>query len=140
MNLIEEESGRQDDSLRWGDVSEEEIEKRKEESKSRGEEEIAAKLEEEGKGVFANPKERSNDLEKNKSLAASLSSRADKGVSSSLKNRLQRLWGGFFGTEQIREQMTVLERRRRQASSSSPLPEAEPTEELLVEEPKKGPR
>merc|ERR1712192_48577 len=36
--------------------------------------------------------------------------------------------------------MTVVERKRRQAlPSSSPLPEAEPTEELLVEEPKKGP-
>merc|ERR1711971_288091 len=55
-------------------------------------------------------------IEKNESLAAS--------PSSSLLNSL----------------MTVVERKRRQAlSSSSPLPEAEPTEELLVEEPKKGP-
>ena len=144
MNLIEgEESGRRDDRLRWGDVSEEEMDEREEEkreSKSRREEERAAKLEGQGEGVFANPKERSNDLEKNESLAASPSSLADNGVRSSLKNQLRRLWSGFFGAEQIREQTTVLGRRRRQASSSSPLPEAEPTEELLVEEPKKGPR
>ena len=36
----------------------------------------------------------------------------------------------------------IIERNRRQVdpSSPSPLAEAEPTEELLVEEPKKGPR
>ena len=42
----------------------------------------------------------------------------------------------------LKSLMSVVERQRRQAfaSPSSPLPEAEPTEELLVEEPKKGPR
>ena len=41
----------------------------------------------------------------------------------------------------LKSLMTVVERQRRQAfASPSPLPEAEPTEELLVEEPKKGPR
>lgn len=138
MTLIEEESGRQDDRLKWGDVNElDEREEENRESKRRGEEEREAKLEEQGEGVFANPKERNNDLEKNESLAASL---ANKGVSSSSQNRLQMLWSRFFGGEQIGEQTTVLGRRRRQAFSSSPLPEAEPTEELLVEEPKKGPR
>jgi len=137
LTLIEEESGRQDDRLKWGDVNElDEREEENRESKRRGEEEREAKLEEQGEGVFANPKERSNDLERNESLAASLS---NKGVSSSPKNRLQMLWSRFFGAEQIKEQTTVLGRRRRQAFSSSPLPEAEPTEELLVEEPKKGP-
>jgi len=145
LTLIEEESGRQDDRLKWGDVNElDEREEENRESKRRGEEEREAKLEEQGEGVFANPKERNNDLEKNESLAASL---ANKGVSSSPKNRLEMLWSRFFGVEQIREQIgeqireqtTVLGRRRRQAFSSSPLPEAEPTEELLVEEPKKGP-
>ena len=41
----------------------------------------------------------------------------------------------------LKSLMSVVERQRRQAlPSPSPLPEAEPTEELLVEEPKKGPR
>ena len=45
-----------------------------------------------------------------------------------------------FANSKERSSVTVVERERRQALSSSPLPEAEPTEELLVEEPKKGPR
>ena len=45
-----------------------------------------------------------------------------------------------FSNSKERSSVTVVERERRQALSSSPLPEAEPTEELLVEEPKKGPR
>ena len=45
-----------------------------------------------------------------------------------------------FANSKERSSVTVVERERRQALSSSSLPEAEPTEELLVEEPKKGPR
>ena len=140
--MRDEESGRQDHRRsEWeAAASEEERNKIDEDWKSKNREEgetdaKSGKLEEQRKHVFANPKERSTVLEKNESLPGF--SFPDQRGSSALKNRLQRLWSRFFGPEQT----NFLERKRRQAaSSSSPLPEAEPTEELLVEEPKKGPR
>ena len=141
--MREGESGRQDHRSEWeATASEEERNKIDEDWKSKNREEgetdaKSGKLEEQRKHVFANPKERSTVLEKNESLAGFPSSLPNQGGSSALKNQLQRLWSRFFGPEQT----NFLERKRRQAaSSSSPLPEAEPTEELLVEEPKKGPR
>ena len=135
LQVSEEEEGGEKDFVEEGgrhadDVSEEEIDEREDDGKikSRREEEKAVK--EEG-----NPEER-NDSEKNLLTASPTSG---EGVSSSPKIRHQSLWSRFFGTEQ--HQTSVVERRRRQAASlSTPLPEAEPTEKLLVEEPKKGPR
>ena len=110
LNLIEG-SGRQDQRLNW-DASEAYLGggEMEEENKLL---EIESRQEE----TVAKIEERKK--EKNESLAVSPSSS----------------W--------LKSLMSVVERQRRQAFASpfpSPLPEAEPTEELLVEEPKKGPR